>query len=427
MSPDNLAHSTLHSGAKLATACLPDRGIMALAVWVPFGSRHEPSAAQGVAHFLEHMVFKGTARRSARRISLEIESVGGEINAFTSEDHTCYHVTVPETSFRKAAAVLIDVFQNPRLAERDFAQERRVIHEEIQLYRGNPAQHVEDLLSRALWQEHPLGRLITGTPESLARISPATLSKWHQQTHHPARAVFACAGPWPHEKVATLLDQLISTKKNSPPRPPRTKPVTPPTPGPPRNQYTLIETRDIEQAHLSIGFRTPGRHAPQRFALRLLSVLLGESMGSRLFQRLREKHGLCYAIQSDTDLFDDVGILEISASLDPSRLQRACSLLTREIQALLETPPDTKELNRAKEYCLGQLALWLETTQNIMTWAGECLLHHKRILDPAAVRHSLHKVTPELIQAVAREIFQPENRAIAYVGPGQPPLGQWLD
>jgi len=414
-------HSNLANGIRVGTATLPDRAVMALGIWTPYGSRHESPEQSGVAHFLEHMVFKGTAKRGARRISLEIEGAGGEINAFTSEDHTCYHLTVPAGRFASAAGVLADVYSNPRLHPRDFRQEKQVILEEIQHYRENPGQHVEDLLSEALWPRHGLGRLITGTPETLAGITPGDVADWHRRSHGADTAVVAAAGPWPHTKVVELAERLLGgLPRNQAP---------PPTPvAPLRGPSFRLESRPLEQSHLAIGFRTPGRHHPLRHAIRLLSVMCGESMGSRLFQELRERRGLCYSVHTETEWFEDTGVFEIQTALDSDRIEEACRALARELARLREQPPTRRELDRAKEYALGQQALWIEATPHLMTWTGECLLQHGKVFPPEDAQARMLATTPEAVHRAARQLFTPTRTAVAAVGGelSRKHLAEWL-
>lgn len=414
--------TTLPNGLRIGTVELPDRRVAALGVWTGTGSRHEPARLAGVAHLVEHMVFKGTTRRSARKISLDIEGVGGELNAFTSEDHTCYHAVVPANRLATAADVLADIFLHARYSDRDCRREKEVILEEIQMYRENPGQHVEDLLSAAVWPDHPLGRIITGSPASLEKLGAPELREWTGRTHVAANTVLAVASPWPHEQVVKLLEPIFGSLPAG--KSPRALPF-PARRAPARR----TESRDTEQTHLALGFRTPGRRHASRHATRLLSVIAGEAMGSRFFHALREQRGLCYAVHTETDVFEETGLFEVYTAVENGKLEAASRALGRELNRLITHPPKSPELARAREFALGQQDLWFESTVNQMNWVGECLLWHGRVVPPEAARVRLGAVTPAEIAATAERILRPAKAAVAIIGPeaDHAPVRKWLN
>ena len=415
-------YSVLPNGLRVGSATLPGRHSASIGLWIGSGSRHESVRVAGVAHLVEHMVFKGTARRSARRISLDIEGVGGELNAFTSEDHTCYHAVVPAARLAGAADVLADIFSNARFSARECAREKEVILEEIQMYRENPGQHVEDLLSAAVWPGHPLGRLITGTSASLSRLGPDDLHAWTQRAHVAANTVIAVASPFSHEEILALLTPLFGKL------PCGSRPRTRLFKAWPASPRVLADTREIEQTHVALGFRTAGRRHRHRFALRLLSVALGETMGSRLFYSLREKRGLCYAVHSETDVFDDTGVFEIYTAVENGKLEAALRALSGELARAVSQAPSGKELAMAKEFTLGQQALWFESTVNQMNWVGESLLWHDAIFPEHKVRDKILGVTRDDMAAVAAAVLQPRRAAMAIIGPQakSAPVRDWL-
>jgi len=410
--PQPVYRSTiLKNGLRLGSAELAGRPVASIGLWTCVGSRHESDARAGIAHFLEHMVFKGPARRSARRIVLDIEGVGGEINALTSEDHTVYHAVVPKGHLATAADVIVDLFLNARFAPQDMARERAVILEEIQMYRENPGQHVDDLLSEALWPKHPLGRIITGTATTLGRMDVADLQGWYRRSHVGANAVLAVASPWPHEEVLARLGPLLEKM-------PRGR-VMPPLPYRRRTRKpTLrVERRPLEQSHAAVGFRTPGLRDHRRFALRVMSVILGETMGSRLFQSLRERRGLCYTIQSELDYFDDIGVLAIYTAVEGGKLVPALKALATELGKLRERNVGVAELKRAREFLLGQQALWFESTDHQMHWVGDSLRSHGRVVDPSVTHVAVESVTAEAVREVASACLTGGHGGLAVVGP----------
>ncbi|MBN1557943.1 MAG: insulinase family protein, partial [Lentisphaerae bacterium] len=309
----NVCQSTLENGIRIITAAMPHVESAALGVWVGVGSRCETRVQAGVSHFIEHLLFKGTGRRSARDISRVIEGRGGYLNAFTQEESTCYYARVAFDQFNRALDVLTDMIVDPRLDPADVDKERGVIIEEIMMYRDQPRHVVQEMLSRALWPGHPLGRAVIGTPESLAGMNRAQIRAFKERHYVPSRLVVAFAGRVEHNRCVDRVAEGLGRLKGTEPRRPR------------RVTHKVAQTRfdiqgkPIEQAHLAMGFRLFGRRDPRRYTLRILNAILGENMSSRLFQVVREKHGLAYSVHSCVHLFQETGVLEVSAGLDRRR------------------------------------------------------------------------------------------------------------
>jgi len=413
--------STLANGLRLGTAELPGREAVSIGIWLPVGSRHEPEGMGGAAHFVEHMVFRGTDKRSARRITLDIEGVGGDINAFTSEDHTCYSVLVPVRHFRLAVDVLADLFTGAKMRDRDIEREREVIEEEILLYRENPGQHIDDLLSGALWPGHELGRPITGTKAGVGQLGRIELQQWIERYHH-AGVVVAVAGPMAHAEVKSVVAAAFGGLPSGgvePGKPFRKRRRAP---------KVVVEPRELEQAHVGLGFRGPGRKHPQRYAFHMLSVLLGESMGSRLFQTLREKRGDCYSVHSEVETFDEVGMLGIHAAIEVDRLPGAMRAIGKEFALLARVVPTKAEWRRALEFRAGQQAVWMESTANWMAWVGEGLLWYGRIPEPSESIAKLREVEPSAMPDFAASLLQPGHFGAALIGANVAPgtVVKWL-
>lgn len=403
--------TTLPNGCRVATSAMPQVESVAIGVWAGVGGRHERVAESGHSHFLEHMLFKGTARRSAKKISQEIEGRGGYLNAFTQQESTCYYARVPAEWTALALDVLSDMVLEPKLASEDVDRERTVILEEIAMYRDQPDAHVFDLAAEALWSRHALGRSLTGTPETLARVSPSSLDAFRRR-HYTARGtLFVAAGRIDHgafvERVGRYAEQLPGG------RAPRCAPVTETTP----QQPWVHEAREIEQAHLVVGFRGFGRHDPRRHALRLLNVVLGENMSSRLFQVLRERHGLAYSIASSIQLHADSGTLLVGAGLDAAKGPKAAALCVAELRRLGETPVGRAEFTRARDYVIGQLRLGLETPESHMNWLGETLTGYGQFIHPDETIAGCMAVTPDEVRALARELFRAQVASVAVILP----------
>jgi predicted Zn-dependent peptidase len=405
-------HTTvLPGGLTVATAEMPHMTSVCLGLWVAVGSRCEPADLNGASHFIEHMMFKGTRRRDAAAISAAVEGAGGYLNAFTTEEFTCLHARAAHDRFPGLLDVLTDMFLHSRFDPREFRKEREVIREEVAMYRDEPPQHVQDLLNATLWPGHPLGRPLTGTPRSLNGLTRAGVLEFLRTRYRRGGVLLVAAGRCRHEAVTRAVARLAGRF----PAGPRAG-FTPYTARQAAPRVRLCR-RDTSQLQLAVGIRTGSRHDPRRHALRLLNVILGENMSSRLFQSLREEHGLAYSVHSSLVLFEDVGALTLAAGLDPGQLHRALRLVRREFQRLLREPPPVAELARARDYLIGQLDLSLEGTENQMNWVGESLLCHGRILPPEEIRRRVASVRPLDVREAARACLRPDRLSLAVVSP----------
>lgn len=397
-------------GPRLAVATVADSECAALTVHVPAGSRHEAGLPAGLAHFVEHLVFKGTLRRSARQLSIEVEDAGGQINACTSEDQTVYEGRGDADLLPVLVDVLADMVWHATFPEPEILLEREVIGEEIVLYRESPGDHIGDLISSAMWGDHPLGHPISGTSESIATIHRQLLFKFRDRHYFRNDLVIAAAGPFTLDEVHAHLAPHLPACFH-PGAAPLTFDSTTARPG------YVTDRRESDQLQLALAWHTPGRHAPSRHALRLLSMMLGEAASSRLFVELREERGLCYQIASDVTLFDETGALEITAGLDPSARHEAIDCIHRELDDLVRHGPRPGELERAQRLTLAQSKLNFETTATHAAWAGEGVLDFGRIPALAEWRDQVMAVRPADIQATAEAIFHNRPPAIAEIGP----------
>ena len=403
--------SRLPNGLRVVTCSMPGVPSVSAGVWVGCGSRHEPAPLSGISHFIEHMLFKGTLRRSAADISRAIEGRGGYLNAFTQEECTCYYGRVAREHLWPVFDVLADMYRHPRLDPRDVRKERGVVIEEIMMYRDEPEQQVQDMLNALLWLDHPLGRPLTGEPATLERIGRAEIRRFRGQRYAPGSTVIALAGPVDHGECVRRVARSMGALKPSGPA--ACEPV-----GPRVGQGRVNAlSRDTEQAHLEIGARVFGRGDDRRHALKLLSVILGENMSSRLFQTIRERHGLAYSVNSSVHLFQDTGALVVSAGVDRAKIHRAMELIMREVEQLARRTVSPAELRRAKDYTIGQLRLGLESTSNQMMWAGESLLFFDRVVSPEETVDDLNAVSARDIRTLAAHVFDPSRLSAALIAP----------
>ena len=407
----------LSNGLTVLTAHMPHMASVSLGVWVGVGGRHEPAPLNGISHFIEHMLFKGTRRRSAAQISQAVEGIGGYLNAFTDEEHTCFFSRAQADRLPELLDVLLDMFLNSAFAPAEIAKERDVIKEELAMYRDQPAEYVHDLLNGAQFPGHPLGRPVIGTVKTLNGIRREHFGEYLASHYVTGATVIAAAGDVQHAELVKLVSRRAKAFRPGTPPADQTEPALATAP------VVALATRKTEQTNLSLGLRTCSRHDERRFALRLLNVILGENMSSRLFQKIREEHGLTYNIQSSLSFWADCGDLVVNAGLDTGQLTKTLRLLAGELRRLREEMPGRAEFGRARDYVLGQIDLGLEGTENHMMTLGEHWLGFGRILAPAETKAQLSGVTPAQVRAAARDFFRPERMTLALVSPRKSTAG----
>jgi predicted Zn-dependent peptidase len=403
----------LPTGVRVATAEMPQMESITIGLWVGIGGRYESKRMSGISHFIEHLLFKGTKRRSAKQISQTVEGIGGYLNAFTGEETTCYYAKASHRYLDTLLDVLGDMYLHAKFAATDIDKERQVIKEELLMYRDQPDHYVHELLTEALWPNQPLGRSLTGTPESLDAIVRPTLLDFKGGNYIAANTVIAVAGHCRHQDILARVERILLLGRDG-----RTPHFEPARDGQ-RSPRLRFLSKNVEQTHLAIGVRGYSRKDTRRFPMKLLSVLLGENMSSRLFQTIREQHGLAYSIQSSTSYFADTGAFVISAGLDTKRLPKALRLVLRELKRIAKRPPSADELRRAKDYSIGQMRLGLESTSNQMMWIGEHLLAYGFIHTPEEIERKIEAVTPEQIQSVAGEMFRDNRLNAAVITPSK--------
>ncbi len=401
----------LKNGLTVATAEMPHMASVSLGLWVGIGSRYEPAEVSGVGHFIEHLLFKGTKRRSARDISQAVEGIGGYLNAFTSEEMTCFHARACADRFGELLDVLADMRLNSRFAPGDIAKEREVIKEEVAMYLDQPQHQVQELLNATLWPGQPLGRPITGTDRSLDAIRREQLLGYLRNNYVSGSTLIAAAGKLKHRHVVQAVARYAPRFKTG--QRPRFDPARDLQTGP----RVALVTKKTEQTQIALGIRTCSRQDERRYALRLFNTILGENMSSRLFQVVREDRGLAYSIYSTPSFFDDTGDLVISAGLDTDKVPATLQIILRELRRFVQSPPDPAELRRARDYVIGQIDLGLESTDNQMNWIGEQWLGHGRVVAPDEIKRRLRKISAGEIRAVARDFFRPERLNLALVSP----------
>jgi len=401
----------LSQGAQLAVAQMPHVESVSVGLWLGVGGRHESKRQNGIFHFLEHMMFKGTTTRTAREISEEIEGVGGYLNAFTAEEMTCYYARASASHLDSVVDVLTDMILRPTFPSAEIERERGVIQEEIRMYEDQPSQVAQELATALLWPNNALGRPLAGTNDNIQRMRRRDLLNYRRKFYHSGNLCVTVAGKTDLAEVKELLRPLL-----------RHFPVGA------RAQFTPVSRRQteprfhvvrkpIEQTQFVVGLRGVSRHDPRRSAFRLMSVILGENMSSRLFQTVREKHGLAYSISTGANYYEETGSFFINAGVENSKTIQALKLTLQTVRKLAMRAPSAKELRRAKEYTYGQLHLSLESPDSQMMWLGEGLIGHNRVLNPDKLIQQIEAVTPEEIRAAAALLVHNERLNIAAVSP----------
>ena len=414
--------STLDNGLRIVTSTMPQHRSVSISFFIGTGSRYEADPQAGVSHFIEHLAFRGTAKRpTARDIATAIEGVGGMLNGGTDKELTVYWCKVATPYIKTALDVLVDMLLNSRFNPEDIEKERQVIIEEINMSHDSPSQRVGMLTDEMLWPDHPLGRDIAGSRDSVSNITREHMLGYLTDYYQPGNTVVAAAGDIQHETMVSLVNQALGKWKS---RPSRREFLTYEEKKFPRLR---IENRELEQVHLCLALPGLPLLHPKRFAADMLNVILGDGMSSRLFTNIRDKLGLAYSISSYIDHFLDTGSLIVVAGVDTKNLNLAIKAITEELAQLKETTPEA-ELNKAKEFSKGRLLLRMEDSRSVAGWIGGQELLTKRILTVDDVVSIIDKITADDLQQLAGELLTGEKLRLAIVGPVPPdePLEELL-
>jgi predicted Zn-dependent peptidase len=399
------------NGLRLLTSPMAHTRSVAISIYVGAGSRYETPTEAGVSHFLEHLCFKGTAKRpEAQLISEAIDGVGGIINAATDREYTVFYAKVAAPHMELALDVLCDLVQAPLLDQVELDKERKVVLEELASVADSPGQQVDLLLDELLWPDQPLGWDVAGTKESVTGLTRAMVADYVRRQYVPNNMVVSIAGNVAEDEVAALLETRLGAMAQGSP-----DPWFPAKDGQSEVRCQLKFKR-TEQTHVALGLHALSLGHPDRNTLDLISVLFGESMSSRLFVELRERQGLCYDVNSYVTHFKDAGSFGIYAAVDPSNGPKAVEALMGELRRLADGIPE-EELHKARELAKGRLLLRLEDTRAVSGWLGGQEMLMGEILTPEDVVARLDAVTPADMTRVARDLLRPEKLSLAVVGP----------
>ncbi len=400
----------LPNGITVVTESIPYVKSISLGAWIKAGSRFETSVNQGISHFMEHMMFKGTARRTAKEIAETIDEVGGQINAFTAKEHTCYYLKMLDSHRELAVDVLSDMLLYSKLAALDIEREREVVKEEIHMYEDTPDDLVHDLHMEQVWPEHSLGRKILGTLQTVGDFDREKLCRYYESYYRPENIVVAAAGNLEHQRFAAEIEAAFAFG-NLPPALPRKD--TPPE----FKGGSSIHEKSIEQTHICLS--TPGvpQASPDIYTLHILNNILGGGISSRLFQTIREEKGLAYSVYSYQTNYSDAGLFGIYAGTRPENAAEVLRLIRMIVADLRKNGISSLELVKAKEQLKGNLLLGLESSSSRMSRLGKLEMILRKYVTLEEVINKIDAVTIEGIKEMSEQLFKEGGVCLTVLGP----------
>ncbi|MDO8462694.1 MAG: pitrilysin family protein [bacterium] len=403
---------TLPNGVRIVLAPSAETKAACVYALFPVGSRHETLAQNGASHFVEHMMFKGTRERpTTLHITRDLDRIGAEYNAFTGKEYTGYYIKANGEHLDLALDMLSDMLFRSTYKQEEFVRERKVILEEISMYEDSPSQHLDDLFEELLYRGHPIGRIISGTRETMLGITHDALVRYRDRHYHPAKMVLVLAGSIGDDAVAraSVAFGRISVRK-------RVCPTAAPFRNRPRGPIVHVHRKETAQAHLAVGVPTFRAEDPRTDALLLLANILGGTMSSRLFVAVRERHGLAYAVHASADAYTDTGSFTVMAGLDPSRIEQALRVILRELGRVREHGVTAEELARAKDNIEGRMILGFEDSCSRAEWYGKQVLLRTRTRTPEQKMQEVAQVTRAQVQQVAQDILRSDRLHMALIG-----------
>jgi predicted Zn-dependent peptidase len=406
----DIRKQVLPNGLVVITETMTHVRSVSVGVWVRNGSRREVPEENGLAHFMEHMVFKGTERRSAEAIAREMDSVGGMLDAFTSKEQICFNAKVLDEHLPIAFDVIADLVLRPKFDSEDVKKERQVVLEEIKMDLDNPEYMLHEIFTRGFWPGHALGRPILGTPDTVKKFNRERLRTRFQHWFAPDHLVITAAGNVTHEKVMELVQREFGQLPAAGTLEDHVAPDT-------RAPIHLETKKELEQVHLCIGVPSLPLGHERRFAAAVLNNLLGGGMSSRLFQNIREKQGLAYAVFSELTPYSDAGMLTVYAGTAKETVGQVIDLTVQEFRSMKESLVTEEELLRSKNHLKGSLMLSLESTSSRMSNLARQELYFGRFYSLDEILAGIEAVTREDLQIIAQDFFRPEQIAVTVLGP----------
>lgn len=401
--------SILSNGIRVITESLPYVKSVTLGVWLGSGSRSEQSYNHGISHFIEHLMFKGTERRTAKEIAETVDAVGGQLNAFTAKEHTCYYMKVLDTHLELAIDVISDMLLHSKFSPNDIEREREVILEELSMYEDTPDELIHDLHVEKIWPDHQLGRSIIGTTSSIKQINQSSILEYYKRFYTPDNLVIAAAGNLTHNQLVALAEKYFGQLTGSKYSVGMEIPVF-------TSAHTVHE-KATEQVHICLGTTGVAQDSPDVYAYYILNNLLGGGVSSRLFQTIREEQGLAYSVYSYQTNYSDGGLLTIYAGTRPSNVEQVVHLIDHTVTELKTNGVSNQELMRVKEQLKGNLLLGLESSSSRMSRLGKMEISLGKYVTLEEVVTKIDRTSVEDIARVIHSIYNLEHRCLTTLGP----------
>ena len=407
----NIRRTVLPNGLLVLTEDMPNVRSVSMGVWIASGSRDEPLELNGISHFVEHMVFKGTATRSASQFAREVDSIGGNLDAFTSKENICFNIKVLDENIASSLELLSDLVLHPTFTPEDIRREQGVILEEIKMDEDSPDYLVHETFTQKFWKGHALGRPTLGTVKSVSSFTQPVVFEFYNASFTPRNMVFSAAGHLDHDRfVAQVAERFRGLGASSDAA--QARPAAPAT----FAEITLKRKKSLEQVQLCLGVPAPPVDSPARYAVYLLNSMLGNGMSSRLFQTIREDRGLAYSIYSETSPFRDTGALSIYAGTSAGKIAEVLRLTLDELRRLKEDTVPEAELRRAKDQLKSNIVLGLESSSSRMSNLARQEMYFGRFFSVDEITAEVEAVTAAEIQGLARQLFRPEAIALTVLG-----------
>ncbi len=405
----DIERTVLPNGVRVITERMPRVRSVSVGVWIGTGSREEAVHQNGISHFIEHMVFKGTKNRSAEQIARSVDSIGGGLDAFTSKELVSYNVKVLDDHLPKAFDIVADLVRNPLFEKADIEKEKGVILEELKMEIDNPEYLIHEIFSSNFWKGHALGRPILGTRQTIRGFDQDKVERYYQRFYTPKNILVTAAGHLTHKRMLQLVEDHFSDLKTR---------SVPPAAGPPTPHAPLVfrNKSSLEQVHVYMGVPSIAMPHRERFACYILNAILGGGMSSRLFQNIREKQGLAYTVYSELSMYRDAGCMLIYAGTSPRTAGRVVDSVVQELGEMVEHRVTPEELRRAKDHLKGSFVLGLESTSSRMGNLVRQELYFQRFFSINEMLNSVERVTAEEVQNLAAQFFDPKRMAVAMLG-----------
>jgi predicted Zn-dependent peptidase len=397
VSNSSIVRDVLDNGLRILTEPMTEVRSVSIGVWLTRGSRHETADLGGIAHFVEHMLFKGTATRTAEDIAQAIDSIGGQLDAFTAKEYASYYIKVLDEHLPLAVDILADIVRNPAFRPDDIEREKKVVIEEIKMVEDTPDDLVHEIFTQGFWEDHPLGRPILGVRETVEALNANVLSRYFREAYAPRNLIVSAVGNLDHARVRDLVEQKFGDLASSAHVAGETAPSVVPK--------IQIRNKELEQSHVCLGTSSYQQNHDARHTSYVLNTLLGGSMSSRLFQNVREKRGLAYAVFSGLSAYRDAGSFTIYAGCANDAVEEVIDLVVEELKGLKKTAIPTAELRRAKDHLKGSLMLSLESTASRMSHLARQEIYFDQQFGLDETLDGIERVTADDVQRVAADLF----------------------